>query len=86
MRVLHIITGLSDGGAEGVLFRLIKHDASGSVHHVVALASDGKYVPLLRHLGVAVTLLGMSRGRLRIGGLRGLWRVLRSSALKEGPP
>lgn len=78
MRVLHIITGLSDGGAEGVLFRLIKHDASGSVHHVVALASDGKYGPQLRQLGVAVTILGMPRGRLSISGLMGLWRILRT--------
>ena len=62
MNVLHIITGLNDGGAEAVLYRLCKHD-HGNHHHVVSLSSAGKYGPMLEALGVPVTTLNMSPGR-----------------------
>lgn len=76
MRVLHIITGLSDGGAEAVLYRLVTHDLQNT-HHVVSLTSEGKYGPLLREKGAEVTALDMPRGRLTLRGLTGLWRALR---------
>lgn len=43
MKILHIITGLNDGGAEGALFRLCKNDCHNS-HHIITLISGGKYV------------------------------------------
>lgn len=76
MKVLHIITGLGDGGAEAVLDRLISHDAQDE-HHVVSLTGLGKYGPLLAERGVAVTALQMPRGRLTWAGVRGLWRAVR---------
>lgn len=76
MRVLHIITGLADGGAEAVLHRLITHDPQDE-HHVVSLTGHGKYGPLLADAGVAVTALHMPRGRLTWHALRSLWRTLR---------
>lgn len=42
MIVLHVITGLNDGGAEGALYRLCKNDKDNS-HFVVSLLSGGKY-------------------------------------------
>ena len=42
MKVLHIITGLADGGAEAVLFRLITHDTKNQ-HVVVSLTTEAKY-------------------------------------------
>ena len=76
MRVTHIITGLNDGGAEAVLYRLCAHD-SECTHVVISLMDEGKYGPLLRHAGVDVHCLGMSRGRVTQRGLWKLWRLLR---------
>ena len=62
MDCLHIITGLNDGGAEAVLYRLCHHDQANQ-HHVVSLSGSGKYGPMLEALGVLVTTLNMSPGR-----------------------
>jgi glycosyltransferase involved in cell wall biosynthesis len=62
MLICHIITGLNDGGAEAVLYRLCKHDASNQ-HQVVSLSGYGKYGPMLEALGVSVTTLNMSSWR-----------------------
>jgi glycosyltransferase involved in cell wall biosynthesis len=42
MIILHVITGLNDGGAEGALYRLCKNDKDNS-HIVVSLLNGGKY-------------------------------------------
>lgn len=42
MIILHVITGLNDGGAEGALYRLCKNDKDNS-HFVVSLLNGGKY-------------------------------------------
>lgn len=74
--ILHIITGLADGGAEAVLYRLCTHEDTHR-HTVVSLMDAGKYGPLLEEAGVRVHCLGMPRGRLTWQGLRRLWRILR---------
>jgi len=78
--ILHIITGLEDGGAEAVLFRLCTHGVAAD-HRVVSLTGEGKYGPLLQAAGVPVTCLGMPRGRISPKGLWQLYRLLR----KEKP-
>ena len=75
-RVLHIITGLGDGGAEGVLYRLCINDGQ-SIHCVVSLMDGAKYGPLLESAGVSVHCLGMSPGRVTGAGLLRLWRLIR---------
>lgn len=61
-KVLHVITGLGDGGAEGVLSRLVL--GSTRVRHVVvSLMDDGKYGQILRDQGVRVYTLGMNPNR-----------------------
>ena len=62
LRVCHVITGLGDGGAEAVLYRLCKHDQVNH-HYVVSLSGSGKYGPMLEALNVSVTTLNMSPGR-----------------------
>jgi len=62
MKIIHIITGLNDGGAEAVLYRLCNHDHANH-HHVVSLSGAGKYGPMLEALGVPVTTLNMSSNR-----------------------
>jgi len=69
--VLHIISGLNDGGAEAVLYRLCQH-GDPVRHHVISMGGEGKYGPLLDELGTRVDVLNMPRGRLT---LRGLWRL-----------
>ncbi len=76
MVVVHVITGLDDGGAEAVLYRLISA-TSFNEHRVISLMGEGKYGPLLRDQGVPVLTLGMPRGRLTWRGMKRLLRVLR---------
>jgi glycosyltransferase involved in cell wall biosynthesis len=78
MKVLHVITGLADGGAEAVLFRLITHDTKNQ-HVVVSLTTEGKYGPALRDRGVPVVALEMPRGRLTWRGVQTLWFTLRQA-------
>lgn len=80
MKVVHVITGLNDGGAEAVLFRLCTYP-SNVTHHIISLMGEGKYGPLLRKTGITVTCLNMPQGKVTLIGLRQLWRILR----KEQP-
>lgn len=55
MQILHLISGLKSGGAEGVLFKLIKHDKK-NIHHVIAF-SDGFYFNQLKKSNINVHVL-----------------------------
>ena len=74
-RVLHIITGLNNGGAEAVLHNLCSIDNT-NLHTVISLMDGGKYGPLLERAGVEVYHLNMPQGRITLGGLIKLWRLL----------
>lgn len=76
MNILHIITGLNDGGAEAVLFRLCSHDQENQ-HTVISMMDEGKYGPLLPDAGVEVHYLRMPRGLVTVAGLFRLWVLLR---------
>lgn len=57
-RILHIITGLDDGGAEAVLYRLcIQHP---SKHQVISLMDAGKYGALLKRHNIPVYELNLN--------------------------
>lgn len=59
--ILHLISGLGRGGAEGSLFRLCCE--SGPVRHIVVSMSDlGFFGDRLRSAGVVTYALGMRRG------------------------
>ena len=53
MKIVHIITGLNDGGAEHTLFKICKHDKFNK-HIVISLTGSGKYLTLLRKLEIKV--------------------------------
>lgn len=78
MKVFHIITGLNDGGAEAVLYRLCQSDLNNS-HTVISLMDHGKYGSLLSDLGVAVHTLNFSSGRLKISGLIDLYNLIKKN-------
>lgn len=78
MNVLHIITGLNDGGAEAVLYRLCTHDRADR-HSVISVTGMGKYGPMLEAIGVPVTALNMPRGTVTLSGFRALWKCLRAA-------
>lgn len=56
MRIIHIITGLGDGGAEHTLYKICKYDSTNE-HLVISLKDDGKYYYLLKKLGIRVFFL-----------------------------
>ena len=78
MRVLHVITGLGQGGAEGCLTRLVLADREDS-HTVVSLMDDGLHGPVLRDHGVTVRALGMARGRMSWRAFRQLRQIIRTA-------
>lgn len=73
MIIVHVITGLRDGGAEAVLYRLCMADERNT-HHVISLQDGGKYGPLLEEAGVGVHRLEMPRGYVTWGGF---WRLIK---------
>jgi glycosyltransferase involved in cell wall biosynthesis len=61
-KVVHIITGLNEGGAEAVLTDLCLHGKK-VVHVVISLMDGGKYGSALQEAGTTVYCLGMNRGK-----------------------
>lgn len=76
MLIAHIITGLNNGGAEAVLYRLVTNDTDHK-HVVVSLMGMGKYGPMLEEKGIEVVCLNMPQGKLTMGGVLTLWKALR---------
>ncbi|MEI6333195.1 MAG: glycosyltransferase [Methylococcaceae bacterium] len=76
MNVLHIITGLNNGGAEAVLFRLVTADKFNT-HHIISLIDFGVYGEQLTAEGISVYCLGMPRGRITLSGLVRLYNLIR---------
>lgn len=77
MKVLHVITGLSQGGAESALFRLVTSQHSKVKSVVVSMMDLGVYGHLLKKSGVEVHMLGMPRGKITISGLIKLWKIIK---------
>ena len=75
MKVLHVITGLNDGGAEAVLYHLCTHDRSYN-YTVVSLMDEGKYGPLLENYNLDVHYLNMPAGKITFSGLYQLFKLI----------
>lgn len=76
MKVLHIITSLSDGGAEAVLYRMCKFDKSNT-HTVISLMNEQKYVPMLKKIGINVFTLNFSNRQVNLKGMVKLYRLIK---------
>jgi glycosyltransferase involved in cell wall biosynthesis len=58
MKIVHIITGLNDGGAENILYKICHHDNFNN-HIVISIVSGGKYFSLLKKIGIKVYCMDM---------------------------
>ena len=65
LRILHVISGLATGGAEAMLFKLVKaHKERHISSRVICLRQDGSMVPYFREIGVEVICLGIEPDKL----------------------
>jgi glycosyltransferase involved in cell wall biosynthesis len=76
LRILHVIIGLNNGGAEGALYRLAAADRRNT-HEVVSMMDVGVFGRRLAELDVRVHTLEMPRGRVTLRGIRKLLRLIR---------
>jgi glycosyltransferase involved in cell wall biosynthesis len=76
MTVMHVISNLHDGGAEGALYRLCLHSPQYK-HVVVCMMDEGKYGPMLTAAGVDLHCLDMPQGKPTWQGVLHFWRLLR---------
>ena len=77
-RVVHIIDRLPPDGAERLLCEVLRYRSDDLDYQVVCLAEGGVFEPVIRAMGVPVTILGKRRGiDLRL--VWRLWRWLRNS-------
>jgi glycosyltransferase involved in cell wall biosynthesis len=78
-RIVHIIAGLANGGAEAVLYRLISCTRDSWDVVVISLRDEGVYGDKLRALGVGVLCCRMHEAGQAVSGLMRLLRYLRRS-------
>jgi glycosyltransferase involved in cell wall biosynthesis len=79
LRVLHITTGLGNGGAEAVLFGLVTGDSADNAHQIVSLTDAGYYGERLQNAGLTVRALGMPRGKITPSAMAELYRLIRAA-------
>ena len=85
-RVVHVITGLGDGGAEGALTRLVLAERPNAPEPcVISLTGGGRYADVLTDAGVEVVTLNMRRGRPSLTALSALRRQLRRGKVYRVP-
>lgn len=77
MLIVHVITGLNNGGAEGVLYRLVTNDKMNT-HHVISLQDEGVYGAKLRAKNIKLYTLNMPRSQVTLKGLCKLLSTIRS--------
>jgi glycosyltransferase involved in cell wall biosynthesis len=78
IKVVHVITGLSTGGAETMLLKLLTRMSNNKFENiVVSLTSEGDLAKDIRALDIPVIALGMTRAQLGPGPFFQLVRHLR---------
>lgn len=77
-RILHVITGLDRGGAEGTLVQVLRltQRAGGPQQRVVTLVDGGALLSDLLAAGVQVDSLEMERGKVSLGAVQRLRRLI----------
>jgi glycosyltransferase involved in cell wall biosynthesis len=79
MKILHIITGLTQGGAESALYRLTTYEQDNSIEHIiVSLVDLGVYGHQFQQKGIQVHMIGMPRGIPTFKGLVKLFYLIKN--------
>lgn len=64
-KIVHIITGLGSGGAENMLYKLLKYSNRQKYYHeVISLLDDGVYGKEIKDLGIKVHCLNINKGNI----------------------
>lgn len=74
--IVHIITGLNDGGAEGVLSRICLLEPEQ--HVVISLMDMGKYGSILEQEGVKVYYLNINPSKIKFKKIIELYSLIRT--------
>lgn len=78
LTVMHVISGLTVGGGELMLYRVATQCGSGQIRHVVVSMSDQGHVgQRLEAAGVPVFCLNVPNGRLTWAGIREFRKLLK---------
>jgi glycosyltransferase involved in cell wall biosynthesis len=78
MRIVFIITGLSTGGAEMMLFKVLAHlDRRRFVPHVISLTTLGELAPRIAALGIPVDAVGLKPRLPSLSGFSRLVQILK---------
>src|SRR5690625_1067272 len=77
LHIVHIISGLGQGGAEAVLFRLVAAPESSHRHTVISMGGLDDYGIRLQQAGIDVITLGIRGPMTALRGAWRLWRILR---------
>jgi glycosyltransferase involved in cell wall biosynthesis len=79
MKIVHIITGLSTGGAEMMLYKLLSRTNREKFScEVISLTDTGAIADKITQLGIPVHVLGMTRGKIEIMAFLKIMRLLRT--------
>ncbi len=76
LHVVHVISGLGQGGAEAVLNRLLMAPSHAIRHTLISFTDDGLYGASLRAAGISVITLDMKPGKITPGDFMRLRREL----------
>ena len=76
-RIVHIISGLGQGGAETVLHRLVTAPGQDAEHIVISMGDLGVLGPRLQSAGITVYTLGMQGPVNTVNGMWRLYELLR---------
>ena len=85
--IVHLVSGLSIGGTEMMLYKLLRDtDLKAFPSSVVSLTRPGAVAERIRALGVPVSSLNMRRGIPNPAAIWRLYRILRRTRPAEKPP
>jgi hypothetical protein len=76
MQILHIITSLGLGGAEGVLYRIVINDKKNE-HVIISLTGKGYYSELYKSLGIKTYCLEFNKNIIFFKNIVGLLRLIK---------
>lgn len=85
LRILHVITGLSTGGAEMMLFKLLSKTHASQSQAVVSMKDEGTIGPRIKGLGVPVYTLdlgGVFPNPFRLFSVRSVVRQFRPHVIQ----